>query len=91
MNSYVQGTLVRLVAAIATSSRVPVDPTTVTLQVQTPDLIVSNISGSIVHDGVGNYHCDYTTAQIGDHQYEWGCNGIVTVNTLGKFSVLAGL
>ncbi len=91
MNTYVQGTLVRLTSLIASVAGTLTDPTTVVLKIKTPDQVITDLSAFVVKDSVGNYHCDFTSSQVGLHQCEWLCAGNAVVNGVDWFQVTAGL
>ena len=89
MNQYNVGTLVRLTAAI-TVANVPVTPTTISMKIKNPDMTVTDLTGLIVTDSVGNYHIDTTPTTLGLYQYEWICTGNVVLNSRGQFLVNQG-
>jgi hypothetical protein len=91
MNEYIVGTLARITFTITTSAGAPVDSSELTLQIKTPDKVVTDISSSIVHDSAGNYHADFITSQIGPHTYEVSSSGSVQISGLGKFLVTQGI
>jgi hypothetical protein len=56
-------------------------PATIHLNATLPDGTVTSLDGSIVNDGTGKYHADYTTVQEGLHVFVWNSIGPVTHKT----------
>lgn len=52
----------------------PVDPGSVSVKMQLPDLTEQTIS-SLSHDGTGIYHLDFTPTLVGPHRYYWLTTG----------------
>jgi len=52
----------------------PVDPGSISVKMQLPDLTVQTIT-SLSHDGTGVYHLDYTPTLVGPHRYYWVTTG----------------
>ena len=65
----------------------PADPTTVVLLVMAPDNTQTTYSGGqIVHDSVGNFHCDVPVTLSGIYNYRWTGSGAVLVVLEGSFT-----
>lgn len=76
MNTYQPDTLVKLSTTFTASDGVtPVDPTTVTLYVKTPDGMVMAHVDDIVRSGIGLYSFELITNQIGPWIYKWQGTG----------------
>lgn len=92
MNDYTAGNLIRItVAFTAVLNTALIDPTTVILNLKSPDGTVQSLQGAIVKDAVGQYHADVLPTQVGLHIYEWEGTGVVQVASLGQFLVSQGL
>lgn len=92
MNEYTAGNLIRItVAFTAVTPAAPIDPTTVVLNLKSPDGTVQVLTQSIVRDSLGQYHADFLPTQVGVHIYEWEGSGVVQVASLGQFLVSQGL
>ena len=92
MNSYTAGNLIRITAAFTSAvTQLPIDPTTVILNLKAPDATIQALSGSVVRDGLGAYHCDVTPTLVGLYVYEWEGTGALPVANLGQFLVTQGL
>lgn len=87
MNAYVSGEPVRLSATFAKLAGVDTDAT-ITLHIRTPDGTETDYSGSVVHDGTGQYHCDFTTTLGGDHFARWAASGALVAAYEEQFYVL---
>lgn len=75
MNKYEKGNVIRL-SAIFTCGGTPVDPTSITCKVWTPAGTPTTYTyggvpplNTIVKDGVGQYHLDFTITLEGGHHY----------------------
>lgn len=89
MNTYLSNNLVRIFTAVTQSiGGAPIDPTTVTCKMQTPDGNITDLSTSIVHDSTGNFHVDYLPTQLGVHTYEWIGTGVAQVASIGQFMII---
>ena len=87
MNSYYNGTEIRLTAAF-TNNGVAIDPTTVTFRVKDPTgVIVAYTSPAVVKDSVGNYHLDIAVGISGFWYYRAEGTGAATVAGEAKLSV----
>lgn len=92
MNDYTAGNLIRItVAFTAVATTALIDPTTVILNLKSPDGTIQSLATSIVRDSVGTYHADFLPTQVGIHIYEWEGTGVVQVASLGQFLVSQGL
>jgi len=87
MNTYTAGDLLTLSVAFTNNAGVPMAPTTVTLRVQTPDYVITDLSGTIVPGTTGNYSALFSAVQVGVHQYEWIGTGAVQVTVVDLFLV----
>ena len=89
INYYTIGDLVAMPASFLTPAPnpQPVDPTAVTMRVQTPDGGVTDLSASVTKLSVGNYTVSYLVQQLGLHTYEWIGTGAVQQVGIGKFLV----
>jgi len=88
MNSYTANSTVRISVAITnTTTNTPVDPTTITLKIRTPDGTITDISSTVVHASVGNYYADYIPTVVGVFQYEFLGTGAAVVSAVGLFQV----
>ena len=87
MNQYIENNLVQMTVAITTPSGTAVDPTAITLRIQTPDGVVTDVSGTVVHASTGNYYANYLPIQVGLHQYEWTGTGAAQVVAQGQFLI----
>lgn len=76
-NTYDIGDVVRIYGAFSQAS-IPIDPSTVTLQVAAPDatsVTYTYAGATIVKDSVGNYHVDIDILQRGTYRYRWSSTG----------------
>ena len=86
--SYNVGSLVTInVTFTVTSSRTPIDPTTVGLELALPDGTSVDLSSTVVRDGVGVYHADYVPQDPGFFEYQWTGSGTVQATVIGSFTV----
>jgi len=69
------GAIIRLTTSFYDSSTPPVlvDPTTVTINITLPD--GTTVSQTASKDSTGIYHYDYTTTQVGIHQFYFAGSG----------------
>ena len=87
MNKYTAETLIRLSALITQAGNVAIDPTTLTFKIQDPQGTITDLSGAVQKDGVGNYHVDYVPTIAGKYQYEWIGTGAAQVASIAQFQV----
>lgn len=81
VNTYQVDTLIRLTGAFTLADNVtPADPTTVTIWMQAPDGTVQS-TASVVRDGVGLYHYDFTVTEIGPYIYKWQGQGALEITS----------
>lgn len=57
----------------------PADPTTATLTVRDPNGTTLTVTSSLVHDGTGEYHYDWSPLVGGPHEIRWVGTGAVQV------------
>ena len=83
MNVYQIETTIRLsVAFYNTALNLPADPSMVSLFVEDPDGVVTQIpSGDIVRSGVGAYYSDFLPTSAGQWTYKWQGSGTSVVAT----------
>lgn len=83
MNYYQPDTLVKLSTTFTGVDGVtPVDPTTVTLYVKTPDGVVAAYTGGeITQTGVGLFEYELITDQIGPWIYKWQGTGACEITS----------
>lgn len=73
---YSMGTVVQMNAAFTDLNGSPIDPSGgVTAEIRTPDLVVTNITGTIVKTGTGVYYALFTVVQNGLHAYRFSGAG----------------
>jgi hypothetical protein len=88
MNQYTAQTTVRLSVSIKlVATGAATDPTTTGLKIREPDGTVTDLTGSVVHDALGNFHGDFTPTKLGLHMYEWLGTGSASVVGRGQFLV----
>lgn len=97
MREYELGQSVRLTASFANAAGAATDPTTVTFQLglrtenpppdPTATSLVFGVSGSVVKDSVGRYHCDITPATAGVWTTRVVGTGTVAAAAVGAFRV----
>lgn len=83
--NYPFGNIVKLTATFYDNTSAFADPTTVTLQVKTPDGTVTSFTPT--RDSSGNYHYDYQTVQSGFTQYYFAGTGALIAAGNGSFNV----
>lgn len=89
MDTYISNNLVRVSTLVTIAATgVPIDPTTISLYIITPDGKLADYTSSIVHDSVGNYHYDYLPTQFGVHTYQWTGTGAAQVCDIEQFLVV---
>lgn len=83
--------LVRLTATFTDFFGAPVDPDSVTVRTNSPDLTVDvKVYGTdieVVRDSEGKYHFDVNAIEPGDWEYRWEGTGIGQAAGEGKFKV----
>lgn len=80
--SYPVTSIARLSVSFTLANGTPADPTTITLMIGKPNGTSETVTGgSIVRDGTGEYHYDYTVDQEGLHSYRWQGTGAVEAAT----------
>lgn len=90
MPTYDKGDYIRLTGTWRNDSGALVDPTTVTLKIQTPDGSITPLtfaSGYVVKDSVGVYHYDYLCSSQGNYTYRWEGTGNAIASGQGSFFV----
>ena len=87
--SYIIGQMADLTAAFADGGGAAIDPTTVSIDVTTPDLVVTTYTypANITKTSVGNYNFLYPITQAGDHSYRWYSTGTGQTAFNGSFYV----
>jgi hypothetical protein len=85
------GSLVRLTAVFTDALGMPVDPDSVTVRTDSPDLTLAAkvyvMDIEVVRDDVGKYHFDVDASVPGDWNYRWEGTGIGQAAAEGKFKV----
>lgn len=97
MNTYVQGSSVRMTTQVNAQVTPPtVPPTvgplidaTVSAKITDPAGVVTVLT--VVRDSLGTYHADFVTVLLGLHTYEFLCTGAAVVNGVGQFIVNAAV
>jgi len=84
INSYTTGQRVRMRATCWDLGGNLVDPTTIAITIKLPSGTLDT-SETVVRDSLGNYHCDYTTAQDGGYVYRFVGTGAAVVAGEGEF------
>lgn len=89
MNVYDLDTLIELTGTFTTSAGAPINPTTVTLRLRTPDGIVTTYTGAqLGNPAVGVFTLDFQATQSGPHIYKWqGAGNVEITNPDAYFSV----
>lgn len=90
MNQYTIGTLVRISAVITNLTGIPVDPTAVTAKIMDQSGTVTDLSGQVARDALGNFHVDFIPNALGTYQYEFQGSGSVMISGTGEFTVKYG-
>ena len=85
INSYDQGTVVRMEGAFEDSDCTPIDPDYVQLSYERPDLVVTvlvyGIDPQVIRASVGNYYADIFVSQAGTWRFRFlGEGGIGAAN-----------
>lgn len=89
MANYAANNLIRFSTVITQQSDGSlVDPTSVTLRVRDPSGTITDLSGSIIHDSVGQYHADAAFVTGGTYTYEWQGTGAVVVEASRSFTII---
>lgn len=73
------GSIYRSSLAVTDAEGVAADTSTQVLTVTLPDQTTANVS--VVHDGTGSYHGDYTFVQEGLHKFMWVTTGPTTAKS----------
>lgn len=89
---YLIGRQLRFTADVTVvATGVLVDPANLTLSLRSPAglLIEYTFPGDpeVVHDGVGEFHCDYTPAESGTWNYRYSCTGAIEDAAEDKFGI----
>ena len=84
---YTVGTTVTIDVRVTDINKNLIDPTSIALQLEPPNLPVIDISSSIVRDGVGLYHADYVPLTAGFYLTQWTAVDAAQVTTVGWFQV----
>lgn len=88
--TYDIGDVVRITGSFAQAS-VALDPTTVSLQVKTPDGVITTYvyptDSALVRTATGNYRLDYLVTQSGNHWYRWLSTGTGAAGEQNWFAV----
>lgn len=90
MATYDKGDYIRLTGTWRNDTSALVDPTTVTLKIQSPDGSISSItyaSGAVIRDSVGVFHYDYQPSVQGNYTYRWEGTGNAIASGQGSFFV----
>jgi hypothetical protein len=82
MEIYPIETAVRLTVQFTTAQGVPIDPTTVALELTDPTNTVNMITSGIVQDGVGSYHYDWAGTLAGFWFIRFQGTGTITVASM---------
>ena len=92
MSTYQFDTLVKLTTTFTEKDGVtPVDPTTVTLYIKTPDgTVTAYTGGEITRVSTGVYTYEITTSQVGRWIYKWQGTGACEITSPDVFLVVAG-
>lgn len=89
-NTYDIGDVVRITGSF-TQSGVALDPTTVKLDVKTPDGVVTTYvygtDAALVRTAQGQYRLDFLVAQSGAHWYRWLSTGTGAAGEQNWFGV----
>lgn len=79
VNTYEQGNLVRLTGEFADAvTGAPVDPTTVTFRIRTPDNAVTEYTypSTVIKNAQGSYYVDWPAVLPGRYTYRFFSTGI---------------
>lgn len=75
LNSYDQGSAVRMASSFQNASGTPTDPTYVALSYELPDttevILVYGVNAQIVRTGPGVYYADIAVNQAGTWRFRW--------------------
>ena len=86
MNSYIIGNIVRLSASFTDEDGVLANPATVSVKIKKPEKTIETFA-AIAGDNKGEFYYDYTTTDLGDHQYVFTGTGTIDAVANGKFNV----
>lgn len=89
------GSLVRLTAEFTDADDAAIDPDTVRVRWQSPDLSfalrVYLTDTDVIRDAAGKYHCDVDASDPGEWQFRWEGTGAGQAAEQGKFTVAASV